>query len=92
MHATGAIDVRELKAAFRALGFNVSRAGGYGSWVDAKEAPGGGAGAGADASMQRHVQVKKAELKSLLQNIDKEMAQTITFDEFLGMTTPKVID
>jgi len=52
----GTIDIRELKAAFRALGF----------------------------------QVKKAEIRTLLQNIDKETAATITFDEFLEMATPKV--
>lgn len=35
--------------------------------------------------------MKKAELRSLLQNIDKELAATVTFEEFLGMATPKVI-
>ena len=35
-------------------------------------------------------QVKKAEIRTLLQNIDKETAATITFDEFLEMATPKV--
>ncbi|GAB5035215.1 caltractin [Nannochloropsis oceanica] len=50
------IDVRELKAAFRALGF----------------------------------QVKKAEIRTLLQNIDKEAAATVTYDEFLDMAAPKV--
>jgi hypothetical protein len=34
--------------------------------------------------------VKKAELRTLLQNIDKEAAATITFDEFLDMASPKV--
>lgn len=36
------------------------------------------------------VQVKKAEIRTLLQNIDKETAATISFDEFLEMATPKV--
>jgi hypothetical protein len=34
--------------------------------------------------------VKKAEIRTMLQNIDKETAATITFDEFLEMATPKV--
>jgi hypothetical protein len=34
--------------------------------------------------------VKKAEIRTLLQNIDKETAATITFDEFLEMATPKI--
>lgn len=34
--------------------------------------------------------MKKAEIRTLLQNIDKETAATITFDEFLEMATPKV--
>lgn len=34
--------------------------------------------------------MKKAEIRTLLQNIDKETAATITFDEFLEMATPKI--
>lgn len=35
-------------------------------------------------------QVKKAEIRTLLQNIDKEAAATVTYDEFLDMAAPKV--
>jgi len=34
--------------------------------------------------------VKKAEIRTLLQNIDKETAATVTYDEFLDMAAPKV--
>lgn len=50
------IDIKELKAAFRALGF----------------------------------QVKKAEIRQMLMDIDKETTAVITFDEFLEMATPKI--
>lgn len=36
------------------------------------------------------LQVKKAEIRTLLQNIDKETAATVTYDEFLDMAAPKV--
>lgn len=35
-------------------------------------------------------QVKKAEIRTFLQTIDKEMAATVTYDEFLDMAAPKV--
>uniref|UniRef100_A0A7S3JY70 EF-hand domain-containing protein n=1 Tax=Aureoumbra lagunensis TaxID=44058 RepID=A0A7S3JY70_9STRA len=54
--ASGCIDIKELKAAFRALGF----------------------------------QVKKAELRRMLQDIDKETSANITFDDFVEMATPKM--
>mmetsp|Transcript_13721 Transcript_13721/g.51170 ORF Transcript_13721/g.51170 Transcript_13721/m.51170 type:complete len:191 (-) Transcript_13721:238-810(-) len=52
----GTIDVRELKAGFRALGFVV----------------------------------KKAELRQMLQDIDKETAASVEFNEFVDMVTPKM--
>lgn len=36
--------------------------------------------------------MKKAELRALLQNIDKETAATVSFDEFLDMASPKVLN
>jgi centrin-1 len=53
----GQIDIRELKAGFRALGF----------------------------------QVKKAEIRQMLQDIDKEGTATVTYNEFVEMVTPKVL-
>ena len=52
----GTIDIRELKAGFRALGFVV----------------------------------KKAEIRAMLVDIDKEMAATVDFNEFVDMVTPKM--
>ena len=52
----GEIDIKELKAAFRALGFHV----------------------------------KKAEIRRMLQDIDKETTAVIPFDDFLEMATPKM--
>lgn len=53
----GNIDVRELKAAFRALGF----------------------------------QVKKAEIRQMFVDMDKDLASAIvSFDEFVEMVTPKM--
>ena len=34
--------------------------------------------------------MKKAEIRTLLQNIDKETAAAVTYDEFLDMAAPKV--
>ncbi len=34
--------------------------------------------------------MKKTELRALLQNIDKETAASVSFDEFLDMASPKV--
>ena len=53
----GSIDVKELKAAFIALGF----------------------------------QVKKAEIRSMLDSIDRETAERIDFDEFVDLATPKIV-
>lgn len=47
-------------------------------------------GFGCEHCIIRTQQVKKAEIRTLLQNIDKETAATITFEEFLEMATPKV--
>ena len=55
---SGTIDIKELKACFRAHGF----------------------------------QVKKSELRALLQDIDKEDAALVTFDDFLEMVTPKMMN
>eukprot|EP00622_Pseudochattonella_farcimen_P001112 FR735727.1.p1 GENE.FR735727.1~~FR735727.1.p1 ORF type:complete len:192 (+),score=45.71 FR735727.1:2-577(+) len=52
----GSIDIKELKAGFRALGF----------------------------------QVKKAEIRQMMIDIDKETSSTILFDEFVEMATPKM--
>ncbi|KAH8066273.1 Ca2-binding protein [Aureococcus anophagefferens] len=52
----GVIDIKELKAAFRALGF----------------------------------QVKKAEIRRMMQDVDKESSPTVLFDEFVEMATPKM--
>tara|TARA_B110000305_G_C19272224_1_gene555045 strand:+ start:475 stop:954 length:480 start_codon:yes stop_codon:yes gene_type:complete len=52
----GQIDIKELKAAFRALGF----------------------------------QVKKAEIRTMMSDVDKEGADNITFDEFVEMCGPKM--
>ncbi|KAJ1459351.1 hypothetical protein M885DRAFT_511254 [Pelagophyceae sp. CCMP2097] len=52
----GSIDIKELKAAFRALGF----------------------------------QVKKAEIRRMMQDVDKESSPTVLFDEFVEMATPKM--
>ena len=54
--APGAIDAKELKAAMRALGF----------------------------------QVKKAEIRQMIQSIDKDGNQAIEFDEFVEMMTGKM--
>ncbi|CAE7935729.1 unnamed protein product, partial [Symbiodinium sp. KB8] len=54
----GSIDVKELKAAFIALGF----------------------------------QVKKAEIRSMLDSIDRETAERIDFDEFVDLATPKILE
>lgn len=55
----GNIDVRELKAAFRALGF----------------------------------QVKKAEIRQMFIDMDKDLSSaTITFDEFVEMVTPRMLN
>lgn len=53
---SGTIDVRELKAAFRALGF----------------------------------ELKKEEVKQMLDNVGKDPSQEITFEEFLKMVTPRM--
>ena len=50
------IDIKELKAAFRALGF----------------------------------QVKKAEIRRMMQDVDKETSATVLFDDFVEMATPKL--
>ena len=34
--------------------------------------------------------MKKSEIRALLQNIDKEAAAAVTFNEFLDMASPKV--
>lgn len=52
----GSIDVKELKAAFRALGF----------------------------------QVKKAEIRQMMTDIDKLDAAVVLYDEFVEMVTPKM--
>ena len=52
----GQIDIKELKAAFRALGF----------------------------------QVKKAEIRQLLADVDKEGGENVGFDEFVEMCGPKM--
>ncbi|GMI42679.1 hypothetical protein TrCOL_g6295 [Triparma columacea] len=52
----GSIDIKELKAAFRALGF----------------------------------QVKKAEIKTLMADVDKADADHVTLDEFTEMCGPKM--
>mmetsp|Transcript_4974 Transcript_4974/g.14737 ORF Transcript_4974/g.14737 Transcript_4974/m.14737 type:complete len:190 (-) Transcript_4974:107-676(-) len=52
----GIIDIKELKAAFRALGF----------------------------------QVKKAEIRRMMQDVDKESSATVPFDDFVEMATPKM--
>lgn len=55
----GNIDVRELKAAFRALGF----------------------------------QVKKSEIRQMFVDMDKDLSSaTITFDEFVEMVTPRMLN
>lgn len=36
-------------------------------------------------------QIKKKEIKSLLSSIGKEGAHTVTFDEFVGLVTPRVL-
>eukprot|EP01084_Bolivina_argentea_P222704 376906_1 len=53
----GVIDIRELKAAFRAMGFTV----------------------------------KKSEIRTMLQGMDKESTATITYSDFVEMVTPKVL-
>ncbi|GMH63312.1 hypothetical protein TL16_g03679, partial [Triparma laevis f. inornata] len=53
----GSIDIKELKAAFRALGF----------------------------------QVKKAEIKQMMGDVDKSEAETVSFDDFIEMCGPKMI-
>mmetsp|Transcript_4138 Transcript_4138/g.6313 ORF Transcript_4138/g.6313 Transcript_4138/m.6313 type:complete len:189 (+) Transcript_4138:69-635(+) len=53
----GSIDIRELKAAFRALGFNV----------------------------------KKEEIRQLVTHIGKETADSILYEEFENMVTPKIL-
>ena len=52
----GQIDIKELKAAFRALGF----------------------------------QVKKAEIRRMMQDVDKESSAIVPFDDFVEMATPKL--
>lgn len=52
----GTIDIKELKAAFRALGF----------------------------------MVKKAEIREMMTNIDKETSAVVLYEEFVEMATPKV--
>lgn len=54
---SGSIDVRELKAAMRALGF----------------------------------QVKKAEIRQMIADIDKDESGTINVDEFIEMMTGKMV-
>jgi len=54
---SGAIDVRELKAAMRALGFDV----------------------------------KKEEVRSMLQAIDKDANGEVDFEEFVAMMTGKMV-
>jgi Ca2+-binding EF-hand superfamily protein len=54
---SGSIDVRELKAAMRALGF----------------------------------QVKKAEIRQMIADIDKDESGTINLDEFIEMMTGKMV-
>lgn len=55
----GNIDVRELKAGFRALGF----------------------------------QVKKSEIRQMFVDMDKDLSSaTITFDEFVEMVTPRMLN
>jgi hypothetical protein len=34
--------------------------------------------------------VKKSEIRALLQNIDKETAATVSYNEFIDMASPKV--
>jgi len=53
----GTIDIKELKAAFRALGF----------------------------------QVKKAEIKQLMGDVDKAEADVIAYDDFVEMSGPKML-
>ena len=55
---SGSIDVRELKAAMRALGF----------------------------------QVKKAEIRQMIADIDKDESGTINQDEFIEMMTGKMVE
>ena len=54
---SGSIDVKELKAAMRALGF----------------------------------QVKKAEIRKLLVDIDKDDSGAVEFDEFVDMMTSRMV-
>ncbi|GMH82010.1 hypothetical protein TrVE_jg5283 [Triparma verrucosa] len=53
----GSIDIKELKAAFRALGF----------------------------------QVKKAEIKQMMGDVDKSDSESVSFDDFVEMCGPKMI-
>ncbi len=53
---TGSIEVRELKAAMRALGF----------------------------------QIKKAEIRQMLVDIDKQEAEAVDLDDFIEMMTSKI--
>ena len=55
--ASGSIDAKELKAAMRALGF----------------------------------QVKKAEIRKMIADIDKDASGAIEFDEFIEMMTGKMV-
>lgn len=55
---TGGIDARELKAAMRALGFDVN----------------------------------KQEIKKIMQDLDKSLTEKVSYNEFLGVMTPRMAE
>ena len=94
----GVIDIKELKAAFRALGSRArvrrrARALRFASRART-----------AARALRRPLstppvaltprpprfQVKKAEIRRMMQDVDKESSPTVLFDEFVEMATPKM--
>ncbi|CAN0000176.1 unnamed protein product [Ascophyllum nodosum] len=91
----GVIDIRELKAAFRALGFQVSER--YMLFVrrDSHHLPFMDSHRLVSAhSMDTWIHgliVKKQEIREMLVDVDKEGAASVSFNDFIQMVTPKIL-
>jgi centrin-1 len=98
----GVIDIKELKAAFRALGSRARvrrRARALRFASRARTAARALFAAAARSERRRSLsppapasrfQVKKAEIRRMMQDVDKESSPTVLFDEFVEMATPKM--
>ena len=94
----GVIDIKELKAAFRALGSRArvrrrARALRFASRARtaarALRRPRSTPPVALTPRPPRF-QVKKAEIRRMMQDVDKESSPTVLFDEFVEMATPKM--